>query len=186
MNPAGDIVYQCPEAKRLLFLADNPVINVIEVINRVGGYSTANLLGMLKQICLNLDGIFQGKNAAPPVWSLTNGHGRFVFRAYGLEQQNHEPGGLIGINIELQVPQILKLARALQEFPLSPIQKEVAVLLAQGLSNEKIGERLHVKLTTVKDHVRKIFVKLDIDHREELLPKLLAMEKQNLIQLRNF
>jgi DNA-binding CsgD family transcriptional regulator len=186
MNSLGDMLYQSPEAKRLLFLADYPVINVIEGTNRISGYSNVNMLSMLKQICLNLDGIFQGKTVAPPSWSLTNGHGRFVFRAYGLEQQNHEPGGLIGINVELQVPQALKIVRALQDFPLSPIQKEVAILLAQGLSNEKIGERLHIKLTTVKDHVRKIFVKLDIDHREELLPKLLAMQKQNLIQLRNF
>jgi DNA-binding CsgD family transcriptional regulator len=186
MNSLGDMLYQSPEAKRLLFLANYPTINVLEVINTVSGCSTVNLLSILKQICLNLDGIFQGKTAAPPAWSLTNGHGRFVFRAYGLEQQNHEPGGLIGINVELQEPQILKIARALQDFPLSPIQKEVAVLLAQGLSNEKIGERLNVKLTTVKDHVRKIFVKLDIAHREELLPKLRTMEKQNLIQLRNF
>jgi DNA-binding CsgD family transcriptional regulator len=186
MNSLGNMLYQSPEAKRLLFLADCPVINVFEGINTIGGHSTVNLLSILKQICLNLDGIFQGKTTAPPVWSLTNGHGRFVFRAYGLEQQNHEPGGLVGINIELQEPKILKIVRALQDFPLSPIQKEVAILLAQGLSNEKIGERLHIKLTTVKDHVRKIFVKLDIDHREELLPKLLAMQKQNLIQLRNF
>jgi DNA-binding CsgD family transcriptional regulator len=167
-------------------LASHPVIKNDEWVAAIKAYPFENLLGMLKQICLNLAGIFLGKTAAPPVWSLTNGHGRFIFRAYGLEKSSHEPGGLISINIELQEPQILKIVRALQDSPLSPIQKEVAVLLAQGLSNEKIGERLHVKLTTVKAHIRKIFVKLDIDHREELLPKLLAMQKQNLIQLRNF
>jgi Bacterial regulatory proteins, luxR family len=53
----------------------------------------------------------------------------------------------------------------------------VALLLAQGVSSEKIGERLHIKYTTVKDHVRKIFDKLDIHQREELLAK----EKEQLI-----
>jgi ATP/maltotriose-dependent transcriptional regulator MalT len=52
-------------------------------------------------------------------------------------------------------------------------------LLAQGVSSEKIGEPLHIKYTTVKDHVRKIFDKLDIHQREELLAK----EKEQLIQL---
>jgi ATP/maltotriose-dependent transcriptional regulator MalT len=65
--------------------------------------------------------------------------------------------------------------------PLSPVQKQVAALLAQGCSNEKIGQHLHIKLTTVKDHIRKIFTKLDINHREELLPKLLAMECSSII-----
>lgn len=72
-------------------------------------------------------------------------------------------------------------ARGAQNLPLSPTQKEVAVLLAQGFSNEKIGERLHIKLTTVKDHIGKIFTKLNIHRREELLPKLLALE--NPIQI---
>jgi ATP/maltotriose-dependent transcriptional regulator MalT len=55
------------------------------------------------------------------------------------------------------------------------------VLLAQGFSNEKIGERLHIKLTTVKDHIGKIFVKLDIHRREELLPMLMALDSSEYI-----
>ncbi|MGR8940077.1 MAG: helix-turn-helix domain-containing protein [Gammaproteobacteria bacterium] len=63
--------------------------------------------------------------------------------------------------------------RAIQGQSLSPRQMEVAMMLAQGISSEKIGERLHIKPTTVKDHIGKIFMKLDIHHREELLSKLL-------------
>jgi DNA-binding CsgD family transcriptional regulator len=51
--------------------------------------------------------------------------------------------------------------------------------LAQGVSYEKIGERLHIKLSTVKDHIGKTFTKLDIHHRKELLPKLLVLDGAN-------
>jgi DNA-binding CsgD family transcriptional regulator len=134
------------------------------------------LLQKLAQICRNLDAIFQGKDAAPPYWSHTNGRGRFIFRAYWLDKQNNEPRDLICMSIEHQEPLTLKILRMLQNLPLSPMQKEVALLLAQGLSNEKIGEQLHIKVTTVKDYISALFAKLDITRRDELLPKLVAME----------
>lgn len=132
-------------------------------------------------MCRNLTAIFEDKAAPPPSWSHTNANGRFNFRAHWLKPYTQEPGDLIGINIELQEPLELKILRALGDLPLSPGQKQVAALLAQGFSNEKIGQHLHIKLTTVKDHVRKIFDKLDIYSREEVLPKLLAMESSNII-----
>ena len=105
-----------------------------------------------------------------------------MFRAYWLNQPNNEPGGLVGMTIEHQEPLVLKILRALQNLPLSPTQKEVAMLLAQGVSSEKIGERLHIKPTTVKDHVGKIFTKLDIHHREELLAKVLDLDNSNIYE----
>jgi ATP/maltotriose-dependent transcriptional regulator MalT len=87
------------------------------------------------------------------------------------------------MTIEHQEPLTLKILRAMRNLPLSSAQKEVAILLAQGNSNEKIGEHLHIKLTTVKDHIRKIFVKLDIERREDFLPKLLALDKPVPIKL---
>ena len=84
------------------------------------------------------------------------------------------------MTIEHQEPLTLKILRTMQGLPLSPVQKQVALLLAQGISNEKIGERLNIKLTTVKDHISKIFDKLGIYRREELLPMLLALDKSKL------
>ena len=100
-----------------------------------------------------------------------------MFRAYWLNNQNSEPGGLIGITIEHQEPVKLKALRAMQNLSLSPTQREVALLMTQGLSNEKISQRLRNKPTTVKDHIGKIFTKLNIHSREELLPKLLELDR---------
>ncbi len=170
MDTHGTILYLTNEAKNLLALVCHPVLAANACVKK------NELLAKLARLCRDLDTIFRGKDAAPPAWSHTNDRGRFTFRAYWLNKQNNEPGGLVGMTIEHQEPLVLKILRAMQNLPLSSRQKEVALMLAQGFSSEKIGERLHIKLTTVKDHIDKIFTKLDIYHREELLPKLLSMD----------
>ena len=51
--------------------------------------------------------------------------------------------------------------------PLSQRELEVLQLIAQGLSNREIGERLFLALDTVKGHNRKIFDKLQVQNRTE-------------------
>lgn len=132
------------------------------------------LLIKLADLCRRFASIYRGQNAEPPSFCHINARGRFIFRAQWLDKLNSEPGGLAGITIEHQEPLLIKILRGLQHFPLSPAQSEVAGMIAQGKSNEDIGKRLGIKLTTVKDHVGKIYEKLDIRRREELLPKILA------------
>jgi len=52
---------------------------------------------------------------------------------------------------------------------LSKREKEVAVLVAQGLSNKEVAKRLSVTERTVKVHLNHIFKKLNIKSRMELL-----------------
>lgn len=51
--------------------------------------------------------------------------------------------------------------------PLSQRELEVLGLIAQGLSNQQIGERLFLALDTVKGHNRRIFDKLQVQRRTE-------------------
>jgi LuxR family maltose regulon positive regulatory protein len=51
--------------------------------------------------------------------------------------------------------------------PLSQRELEVLRLIAQGLSNREIGERLFLALSTVKGHARLIFDKLQVQNRTE-------------------
>ena len=44
-------------------------------------------------------------------------------------------------------------------------EREVAVLMTQGLTNNQIGTRLHLSLASVKSHLTSLFVKLGGDNR---------------------
>jgi LuxR family maltose regulon positive regulatory protein len=50
-------------------------------------------------------------------------------------------------------------------------EMEVLRLVAQGLSNEEIGERLFLSLSTVKGHNRNIFDKLRVQRRTEAVAR---------------
>jgi LuxR family maltose regulon positive regulatory protein len=55
--------------------------------------------------------------------------------------------------------------------PLSQRELEVLRLIAQGLSNQEIGDRLFLALDTVKGHNRKIFGKLQVQRRTEAVAR---------------
>jgi len=55
--------------------------------------------------------------------------------------------------------------------PLSQRELEVLQLIAQGLSNREIGERLFLALSTVKGHTRIIFDKLQVQRRTEAVAR---------------
>jgi len=53
--------------------------------------------------------------------------------------------------------------------PLSQRELKILQLIAQGLSNREIGERLFLALDTIKGHNRKIFDKLQVQSRTEAI-----------------
>jgi LuxR family maltose regulon positive regulatory protein len=55
--------------------------------------------------------------------------------------------------------------------PLSQRELEILKLIAQGLSNREIGERLFLALDTIKGHNRKIFDKLQVQSRTEAITR---------------
>jgi LuxR family maltose regulon positive regulatory protein len=55
--------------------------------------------------------------------------------------------------------------------PLTERELEVLRLIAQGLSNREIGERLFLALSTVKGHARIIFDKLQVQRRTEAVAR---------------
>jgi LuxR family maltose regulon positive regulatory protein len=54
---------------------------------------------------------------------------------------------------------------------LSRRELEVLRLLAEGLSNQEIGERLFLALDTIKGHNRRIFEKLEVKRRTEAIAR---------------
>lgn len=62
-------------------------------------------------------------------------------------------------------------ASSLHEEILSPRELEVLQLIAQGLSNQEVCQRLFLALDTVKGHNRRIFEKLQVQRRTEAIAR---------------
>jgi LuxR family transcriptional regulator, maltose regulon positive regulatory protein len=54
---------------------------------------------------------------------------------------------------------------------LSEREREVLTLIAEGLSNQEIGDRLYLALDTVKGHNRRLFAKLGVQRRTEAISR---------------
>jgi DNA-binding CsgD family transcriptional regulator len=67
---------------------------------------------------------------------------------------------------EIRTPAVHSVA---QPLPISDREREIANLVAAGLSNRQIADRLVVSVRTVEGHVYRIFAKLGIERREQLI-----------------
>ena len=59
----------------------------------------------------------------------------------------------------------------LAELGITPRELEILALIAEGLSNREIGERLFVSENTVKTHSSRLFEKLSVNRRVQAVQK---------------
>ena len=62
-----------------------------------------------------------------------------------------------------------KLVQRVQEQQLTEREEQILKLLAEGKSNRAIGQALHITESTVKSHLKSLFVKLDATSRAEAI-----------------
>lgn len=62
-------------------------------------------------------------------------------------------------------------AAAVKEIAITPRELEILGLIAEGLSNREIGERLFVSENTVKTHSSRLFEKLGVNRRVQAVQK---------------
>ena len=56
--------------------------------------------------------------------------------------------------------------------PLTPREVEILRLIAAGMRNQEIADRLVISLSTVKRHIANTYGKLGVDHRTEAVARL--------------
>jgi DNA-binding CsgD family transcriptional regulator len=104
---------------------------------------------------------------AVPTSTITNDWGRFSLSAYGLSDAE------LGVLIRRQEHFLVRLVSALSALPLSVQQREVAVLLARGLTNNEIARELGIALNTSKSHIKQIYERLDAHDRRDAIARIL-------------
>jgi DNA-binding NarL/FixJ family response regulator len=62
-----------------------------------------------------------------------------------------------------------KLAQRMHEEALTEREEQILKLLAEGMSNRAIGQALFITESTVKSHLKTLFVKLDVTSRAEAI-----------------
>ncbi len=65
--------------------------------------------------------------------------------------------------------------RTIERLNISPREYEVLQLIAQGLSNQEIANRLFLSPNTVKTHASNVFAKLDVQRRTQAIQKAQAL-----------
>ncbi|MBX2893001.1 MAG: response regulator transcription factor [Saprospiraceae bacterium] len=65
--------------------------------------------------------------------------------------------------------------KVLEKLGITPREMEVLQLIAQGLTNQEIADRLFVSLNTIKTHTSNVFAKLDAQRRTQAIQKAKAL-----------
>ena len=164
----GAIRHATENGRRLLMLATTSDINPASLRSAVQERATE----ALRALCERLEAVDLGEDSAPPVMGFETKWGRYVMRAYWLHDDHGSPDALIGIRIQRQEPMILRFVQAMGRLPLSPQQREIALMIARGRSNQEIAEGLGVSGNTVAYHIKQLFLKLDVHDRAGAIARI--------------
>lgn len=159
---AGDIISASYRAHALLAHASG------EPINRSTLAGTVERKGreLLRRIAGSI-GVNAPLHEATPSTSIENAWGRFHLNAYALGELE------CGVLIRRQEHLLVRIVDAMRALPLSAQQREVAVLLAGGLTNGQIARQLGVALNTSSYHVKQLYQKLGAHDRTHAIARIL-------------
>ena len=106
--------------------------------------------------------------------------GRFRIRAYRLPDAAARRADQVGVLVGRKEPRALALTRGAGASGLSPKQRDVAVLLADGKTNQEIARSLVLTLNTANFHVKQVFGRLQVHHRDEVAAVLLRFAHEGI------
>lgn len=86
-----------------------------------------------------------------------------------IAQKWHKKPEISAVQPDASVP--VPNEKALAERNITAREYEVLQLIAEGLSNQEIAERLFLSLNTVKTHTSNLFAKLDVQRRTQAIQK---------------
>jgi DNA-binding CsgD family transcriptional regulator len=136
----------------------------------IGAAASGDLVTGLRQLVLR---VLASEGAA---LSILNPWGRFRLRAYRLSAQSGtDSWAIVASRAEARE---LALVRGADLAGLSPRQREVALLLVRGRTNQEIARQLGLSANTASYHVKQIFARLGVRARESVAQALMACAEE--------
>jgi DNA-binding CsgD family transcriptional regulator len=165
VTSAGEIVSGSDAWKRLVRLG---------AVARVSPGEAARERGAIEDFLRELTEGAHGGARRPQIVRET-AWGRFTVTAFRLDDERGRRGTQVALLIRREEPKALSLVRGAGNSELSPQQREVALLLAQGKTNPEIAEALGLTLNTASYHVKQVYAKLDVNDRDAVSERLLSL-----------
>jgi DNA-binding CsgD family transcriptional regulator len=162
LNTDGQLLHLSGDAVRLLLMAQGGVTP--ENVSRPPKRDDFPILTMLLQ--QHLQASFLSQDAVR--LSVDNAWGRFTFESVVLTPLASGTAPLIHVTIQQSEPIALSVHRAIDALPLTPSQREVCILLYNGGSTAEIASALNIARSTVADHIKKVYARLDVHSTLEL------------------
>ena len=163
LSRSAKVAYSSARARQILHLASG------EWGARAGARRRIGPAAALQSVYDRLVCIFEERAAPPPVVEDRNPAGRFIYRAHWLDSERAGEAALVAVTVQHQEPVPLVMLRKLHAAGLSARQKEVALLLASGRSFDEIATTLHISHATAKDYAQRIYRKVNVHSKEELM-----------------
>ena len=154
----GGVIQASPNGYELLAQACGCPVNRATLpggLERAGRQLIRNLFGDAA-----LNGSHGEAKRERPI-TLINPWGLFHLRVF------FEPSGPQGVLIERVEHLLVRLVEGMGYLDLSLQQGEVLLLMAQGMSHERIAERMDVSPNTADYHIRQLYLKLSAHTRDD-------------------
>ncbi|MGE0355277.1 MAG: LuxR C-terminal-related transcriptional regulator [Burkholderiales bacterium] len=162
----GTLAHASEDAHKLLLLAHGG-ITPESASRRPEGADFPTLALLAEQIRRN-----EGASSRKVGIRVENAWGRFLFEAEPLLAVAASEAPLIHVCIQHGEPRPIAWRRALDGLNLTIAQKEVCALLKAGYTRPQIAAALSIAPSTVTDHVKKIYTKLDVHSVQDLCARL--------------
>lgn len=170
LDEQGCLQHITPQARRLLFLATH-----VEVKEGIRSLPENQSRLPDKLISLAQRSIIESDDQIPQ-WITSNPWGKFLFQANWFQTPTEGNKALIAVTVQHLEPILYRCLAKCDELGFTGRQTEIVTGLLKGGSHNSIAKQLHISGHTVTDHVKKIYKKLGICNRNQLLMSLLSVQ----------
>ncbi len=171
-DQSGGIRYVSPNANKLIYLCASST--AIAGKRNIKADDIDKIFTSIHRLCDRLNCKYENH----PVGAIekeyiSNCWGGFTFIVSWLQVPEKYCDGIFCINIQYHEPSCIKMLRNCESYSLTFRQIQICILLSKSKTFDEIANELHVSSHTVIDHMKKVYNKLSVVSRSEVVQQLM-------------